>query len=271
MTTATQLLHTRAASTEARTAFLSLGYRQKSRARPQESKPQQADAIAAALERAAQDTRTPASSLKLLMEMLTACNYRGALERLSPRTRKVRHTLAALNDALNDMLDAGFERAQNFGHYPALIDLGYVIERGIEVNAPLAETRSVSLMLCGCEAISLWADGRRVCEAVAILCEHLVRQARHGTRILCTLSRAGGRAVIRISDDGLIPAGSECEAPFHPFSRAVTSEDDIATPGAIRLWIACLIAERHAGRVSAVADEAGRLAELILELPLRQG
>jgi len=150
---------------------------------------------------------------------------------------------------------------------PAPVDLRRLAAEAIEVAAPMAEHRGITLRLA-CEPLPLFlGDPGRLGQSLDNLLSNALKFTPEGGRVDVAIGRRGDRALVEVSDSGLGIPHAEQGRLFERFFRSSTATDR-AIPGVgLGLTIVKAIVEGHGGAIT-VESEEGRGATFRLELPL---
>jgi len=147
-------------------------------------------------------------------------------------------------------------------------DVADVARRGAEDHRTLFAARRVALEVAVPEA-PLWVDGDpvRLAQVVGNLLQNAWKFTAPGGHVSLRLGREGGRAVLRVKDDG---AGIDPELLgmlFRPFTQADRTLE--RSRGGLGLGLALVkgVVELHGGTVAAHSEGEGRGTELVVALP----
>ncbi len=148
------------------------------------------------------------------------------------------------------------------------VDLVEIVRQTLEDHRSLLEGHELAVEL---PDDALWIDGdpTRIAQMVSNLLGNAAKFTPAGGRISVTLARAGGMAVLEVSDTGLGIEPWVLPTIFEPFAQG---EHTLArTYGGLGLGLALVkgLVELHGGSVSAHSDGPGRGARFTLELPLQ--
>ena len=102
----------------------------------------------------------------------------------------------------------------------AVVSLGEILKEAVDLYAPLAEERSLRLVLQGSSDAQVFGDRDLLFEAVANLVDNAVKFSRQGGQIGLLLATGEAAPVIRVSDTGAGIPHAEQEAVLRRFYRA---------------------------------------------------
>ena len=94
----------------------------------------------------AHDLRGPLANLAILVELMEAYAKMQAFERVASSARKAQDTIDALSAMLNGFLERTRETGDPLAFKPGLVDLADVLGRALSLNAPMAESRQITLV-----------------------------------------------------------------------------------------------------------------------------
>ncbi|MGC4118668.1 MAG: ATP-binding protein [Myxococcales bacterium] len=118
------------------------------------------------------------------------------------------------------------------------------------------------------EELFVFADRTRIFQAVGNLLANAGKFTPAGGRVLLSLERAGGRAVLRVRDTGVGINEEMLARIFLPFAQADRTLD--RSRGGLGLGLSLVkgMVELHGGTVAAKSEGPGKGAEFAIELPL---
>ena len=209
----------------------------------------------------AHDLRTPVTHLRHRLERAradcrTAEDYGVALEAAIAKADEILGLFTAL---LRIAQIEGGERRAAF----APLELGAVLAQMRELFEPVAEEAGDTLQLTAAGQTIIRGDRQLLVQLFSNLIENAIVHTPRGTRILLSLSRADGRAVARVSDDG---PGVPREEHERLFRRLYRREASRAQPGyGLGLSLVAAIAELH-GAVIRLVDGPGLAVEISFPL-----
>jgi signal transduction histidine kinase/DNA-binding response OmpR family regulator len=149
------------------------------------------------------------------------------------------------------------------------LDLGDVIQRGVELARALVEQRqhvlAVTLPPPGESMIR--GDVTRLAQVFGNLLDNAAKYTDVRGRIAVTVTREAGRAVIRVTDNGVGIAPDLLPRVFDLFIQSDRSLDRAQGGLGIGLSLVKSLVGLHGGRVEARSEGHGKGSEFIVELP----
>jgi PAS domain S-box-containing protein len=150
------------------------------------------------------------------------------------------------------------------------VDLGALVSQAAEDNAAVFAERGVALQVSAPApgTLRVDADPSRLSQVLGNLLQNAAKFTQRGGRVTVTAADEGGRAVVRVRDNGVGIPGDVLPRLFQPFTQA---ESSLArTGGGLGLGLALVkgFVELHGGSVRATSGGEGRGAEFSVELPL---
>ncbi|HEX4635539.1 MAG TPA: ATP-binding protein [Rhizomicrobium sp.] len=196
----------------------------------------------------AHDLRTPVTHLRHRLERArsegkTAQDYREALDAAIAKADEILGLFTAL---LRIAQIEGGERRAAF----ASLELGELLAQMRDLFEPVAEEAGDQLQLAALDKAVIRGDRQLLMQLFSNLIENAVVHTPSGTRIWLSLSRVGGHAVARVSDDG---PGVPREEHDRLFRRLYRREASRSQPGyGLGLSLVAAIAELHGAAIRLV-------------------
>lgn len=228
-------------------------------------------ALLEALTVIAHDLKGPLANLSILIELIDAYVKVQAHDRASISTAKAMGLIDALDDMLSGFLRRTRETGDPLSFEPALVDLSEVVARAVDLNRPIAESRSVCFNLAAVQRLTVDGDKALLIEAIENLISNSAKHTPSGTTIRCSAIREGRDVIFTVDDEGSGLSERQLQHAFQPFARTPSRKTAGRTSWGLGLWIVRLIAERHGGRVEvcAKADTVGATVRFCLPARLR--
>ena len=214
----------------------------------------------------AHDLRGPLANLAILVELMEAYAKVQAFERVASSARKAQGTIDALSAMLNGFLERTRETGDPLAFKPGLVDLAEVTRQVMALNAPVAESRDITLENPRIVPLVVQGDKRLLVEALDNLVGNAIRHIPQGSVVTLGVTPRGRDAVLAVSDNGPGLSDQDLKRAFRPFAALSSRKGPSFGLG---LWITRLIAERHGGRVEVGARRPGGGACFELCLPAR--
>jgi PAS domain S-box-containing protein len=170
---------------------------------------------------------------------------------------------------IDDLLDVARISGGKIDLQKARVDLKDVLAAAIETSMPFIENgRHALVVRQPDEALRMDADPTRIAQVLSNLLNNAAKYTPSGGRILVTVSRVGGEAVIAIADNGIgIPAES-LAAIFVLFNQVQHHLDRAQGGLGVGLSLVRQLVEMHGGTVEAASPGRGAGSTLTVRLPL---
>jgi two-component system CheB/CheR fusion protein len=163
---------------------------------------------------------------------------------------------AALQSRLiDDLLDVSRAAAGKLSIDSRLVDLGASCEAAVEIAAPAAREKKITIEITRLEHPRVWGDPDRLQQVLWNVLSNALKFCEPGGRVALSVSRDGSRAVIEVRDDG---AGVPAEFLPHMFDRFRQAEKGMTRrQGGLGLGLTIVreIMTLHGGTVT--AESAG--------------
>jgi signal transduction histidine kinase len=178
--------------------------------------------------------------------------------------RQVRH-LARLVD---DLLDISRVTRGHIELERELVSLETVLERAVELAAPLVTRYQHTLRLDSGRGVTLRGDLERLAQVFGNLLTNAAKFTAPGGRIEVMVQSHADRVEITVADNGRGIAREHLHSIFEPFKQAQGRRD--AARGGLGLGLAIVksLVEQHGGSISVTSPGAGKGANFSIELPV---
>jgi two-component system sensor histidine kinase BaeS len=208
------------------------------------------------------DLRTPLAALRAAVEALRDGVAPDPDRYLSGMERQVRALTALVDDLqLHSRLVSG-----TLDLNTARIDLNELVDEAMETLRPLAEPRSVKLVIDAEARVMVEVDGSQLARVIRNLLDNAIRHSPDGSVVSVRIAEEDGLAVMSVVDEGTgFPASFRARA-FEPFTRADEARDIRTGTAGLGLSIAKGIVTAHGGTVG-LGDGSGGV--IVISLPLR--
>jgi len=216
----------------------------------------------------AHELRNPLAPIRNAVELMRQVET--ADPSFRPSREMVERQVKHLARLLDDLLDVSRLNQGSFRLRREPVDLGAAVERAVDANRPLIDSRGHTLTLdLPAPAIHLEADPARLEQVISNLVNNAAKYTMPGGRIWVRAERQGDEAVIRVRDNGIGVPPDVLGRVFEPF---VQSPDSFARPeGGLGIGLSLVrsLVEMHGGTVEAHSAGLGQGSELIVRLPIR--
>ena len=197
------------------------------------------------------------TALELLARNGTADRERQVIE------KHTRH-LARLVD---DLLDISRVTRGHVELRREAISLASVLERAVEIVAPLITRNRHKLYVAQVEDVTIQGDAVRLAQIFGNLLNNAAKFTPPGGNISVGIERSGDRVRVSVRDDGVGIAREQVGRIFEPFVQI--DRDPTALTGGLGLGLAIVanLVNRHGGSIVAKSEGRGRGATFVVELP----
>jgi len=149
---------------------------------------------------------------------------------------------------------------------PQTVDLSGLMRGSLDLFTPEAAAKDIGLVFEGQDVdITVEIDPDRIRQVLLNLIDNALKYSAAHERVVVRAARDAGGVSIEVVDRGIGIPDSAIERIFAPFGRA--SNTGVVPGLGMGLYVAREIAERHGGRLSAVANAAGGGTTMCLWLP----
>ncbi len=180
----------------------------------------------------------------------------------------IERQVTVLKRIVDDLLDVSRISLNRIELHPSSIDLVEIASRAIESVRPLIETRRHTLTVTADPAsILLSGDPVRLEQAIVALLSNAAKFTDPGGRIGLTLGLEGGKAMVKVQDDG---PGLSSEMLERVFEMFVQADQGLArSPGGlgIGLTLARHLVRLHGGTLDGASSGPGQGAVFTIRLP----
>ena len=205
------------------------------------------------------DLRTPLAALRASVEAIRDGVAPDPDAYLSGMERQIQALASLVDDLqLHSRIVSG-----TIGMTRTHLDLTELADEAMETLRPLAETRSVALLLEAEERVTVDADGSQLGRVIRNLLENAIRHAPDDSVVLVQVASTPQQATLRVVDQGSGFPADFRERAFEPFTRADPARDLRTGTAGLGLSIARGIVTAHGGTIG-VADGPGGVVEVAL-------
>jgi PAS domain S-box-containing protein len=180
----------------------------------------------------------------------------------------IRRQTEHLTRLVDDLLDVTRISRGKVELQLARVDLREVVGRTCDDHRALFDGRQIALRVELSGPVWVDADATRIAQVVGNLLQNAAKFSHEGGSVTVAIGDVGGRAELRVRDDGAGIAPELLPRVFEPFVQA--DEGLARTKGGLGLGLALVkgLVELHGGGVRASSDGVGRGAELVVTLPV---
>jgi signal transduction histidine kinase/ActR/RegA family two-component response regulator len=210
------------------------------------------------------ELRNPLAAIHTATELLLRCPSEP--ERPASVIARQTRKLARMVD---DLLEVSRVESGKIALQRTVVDLRAIVERSADAMEARAERAGLCLeAVLSPEPVPVDGDPVRLEQIAGNLLGNAVKYTPAGGLVTIAAERAGGAAVLRVTDTGVGIAPELLDLIFEPFAQAVTTLD--RSQGGLGLGLALVrgLVGLHGGTVRARSEGPGRGTELEVRLPL---
>ncbi len=191
---------------------------------------------------------------------------------LSPTRDAAERQVKILIRLVDDLLDSARISTGKIALKRARFSLSAIVRSALETSRPDLQAKRHQLVVeeAG-DDLEVEGDDVRLVQVVANILNNAARYTPEGGRIVVSLEREGGHAVLRVRDNGI---GIEPGSLNSVFELFVQGHDRARARGAglgLGLSLVKKLVGLHGGSVAALSEGPGRGAEFVVRLPLAGG
>ncbi|TMD63064.1 MAG: hypothetical protein E6I84_16310 [Chloroflexi bacterium] len=218
-------------------------------------------------EKLANQLRTPISVLNGYLSMMADGSLgpdggKRAIEILSGKTRE-------LKSMVDQLLEAARADASPRPHAVGRIDLRDVVQQAVDRARPRADLLDAEIATAlGVDAVPVEADAAQLGLILDNLINNGLTYTTRPPRLSISVLSEGGRAIVRVVDNGVGIPASEWEHVFERFHRGNDPEFRTVPGTGLGLYISRQLADGHHGRLVIERSEVGVGTTFALDLRL---
>jgi PAS domain S-box-containing protein len=184
----------------------------------------------------------------------------------------VERQVSQLSRLVDDLLDVSRISRGRIELRRALSELGPIVQQAVEAARPTvaAMNHELAVQIPG-ERIVVDADGVRLAQVIGNLLHNACKFTNPGGHVGLAVSRDGGDAVIRVSDDGIGIAAEDLPIVFDMFAQVDTSLERTRDGLGIGLTLVKTLIDLHGGSVAVSSGGPGLGSEFTVRLPIVDG
>lgn len=213
------------------------------------------------------ELRTPLSPILGFLEILLEDPVATSEQRMALAT--IERNARSLSLLIDDLLDVSRIASGKLSLEYVPVEMNDLVRAALASSRPAADGKGVRLTLAGSEEPLLVAgDAGRLTQVIANLLSNALKfTPRHG-EVAVSLTRDGGRVVLRVRDTGKGIAPDLLPHVFERFRQGDTSDTRVHGGLGLGLAIVRHIVERHGGVVTATSPGENLGATFTVELAL---
>jgi signal transduction histidine kinase len=229
------------------------------------------------------ELRTPLSVIALLSGNLDTLYERLSDTQRKKMVRDIRRHARLLDELIVDVLEMSRIDSGQISMERERVNLVQIVQEEIDKQRTLAQRKTQTLEIEGCETLAVWGNDRQLRQVVRNLLNNAIKYTPAGGHIQCEClieaqervkqqikpseqaEKAASWAVLRVCDEGIVFCAQLLPQLFHRFSGA---ETEVNIPGTgLGLSFAHELVERHTGQMS-VQSTLGQGSIFMVYLPL---
>lgn len=214
------------------------------------------------------DLRTPLTSVKGFLHLLSADGYGTVPQKVKDRTQLAERNVARLISLIDDLLAVEKLEAGKLDITPELIPLSPVISRSLDAVRVFSEEHGVSLTAESVET-SVFADGDRIVQVLVNLLSNAIKFSPRDSTVAVSIQEQPDWAEIRVTDSGCGIPSDHLEAVFDRFKQVRSSDDRKKGGTGLGLAICKSIVEQHGGTIYVTSQE-GKGSTFCFRIPTKQ-
>lgn len=203
------------------------------------------------LARMSHELRSPLNAILGFSEVIAGRVF-GAegTERYEDYARNINQAGAHLLELINDILDLSKVEAGELQLSLEPIELKELINGSVQLMTPIADKRSVQLVVdLGRSPLSLVADRRRLRQMVVNLVSNAIKFTLAGGTVMITAHQAQGNIVIDVADSGIGMTPEQIKVALQPFGQVPTDSPYAQIGTGLGLPIVESLVKLHGGKL----------------------
>ena len=173
-----------------------------------------------------------------------------------------------MNMLVDQMLEATRLEDGRLGLKRRRVDLREVVSEAVETVRPLASDRHQLSVELPEDPVTVMADQDRLATIVGNLMENAIKYSPNGGLVTCRLVQDDGRALVRVSDQGVGISAAEQARLFTRFGRVSNRLTMHIRGTGLGLFLSRELARQHGGDLVVESSEPEHGSTFLLTLPL---
>lgn len=203
------------------------------------------------------DLRTPLTSLRCFLELISEGVFIGKDEELRVRSKATIDTTTRLINMINSLLDLHKLEAGRLNLRMVVVPIHSIVKQSVESLVPLAQSRGIPLLVADfCEELLVDADENYSVQVLINLLSNALKFSDTGSPVAVSIEEIDGFVRITVSDKGRgIPKEFQSRL-FNRFEQARISDARVLGGTGLGLAISKAIVEEQGGNIG-VESEPG--------------
>ena len=216
---------------------------------------------------ASHQLRTPISSMKWNVELLTSDKFGPVSEKQQKYITKIERGLVKMNNIINDFLDASQLELGTFATQPSEVHLRTFLDDIADEFVERVEQKRISFVKqYGEEDLSLTIDEHLLHMVVSNLSSNAVKYTPEEGSVTLAYQTTQSQLIITVSDTGMGIPIAEQENLFGKFFRASNARESVTQGTGLGLYIVKKAVEHLGGDITFVS-EANQGTTFTIKLP----
>jgi len=147
------------------------------------------------------------------------------------------------------------------------VNLTEIVRKTVDDHRSLFASKGISLQFDEGQSLWLDADPTRLAQVAENLLHNAAKFTGRGGHVAVVLEREGGRALLRVRDDGVGIEKEALKTIFKPFVQGERTMNEARGGLGLGLALSKGIVELHGGDLRAFSNGVGKGAEFVVTLP----
>ena len=212
------------------------------------------------------ELRTPLTAVSGALTLLRHAHLMGDTVQEEELFDIASENASRLGRLLDDLLDVQRIGAASMDLHRAPLSLRPLAVRAVNLLAPLAKAREVTLSVFGGDALLVEADEARMLQVLSNLLSNAIKHSPRGGLVSVEIAQRAGMVRVSISDQGPGVPEAFRDRIFGRFEQADASDSRSMGGAGLGLYIARTLVEHHGGRLD-LEETGGPGATFYFELP----
>ncbi len=220
------------------------------------------------LDAASHELNTPLTPIRMQLDLLRG-GRKGPLNENQIRSiALVERNLKRLESIVADLLEVARAEEGGIRVEKERMELDSAVADMVEIYQPVAEKAGVRLVCEAPESVWVYADPRRVEQAIQHILSNAIKFTPEGGEVMVRVRDHDGQGRVEVADTGRGFDPERRDELFEPFGHLHDVDDGHVGAG-LGLFLARNVVEAHGGRIGAESEGSGRGSTFWFEVPRR--